>query len=251
MSMSIGMGLLAWGPIGLPPGSHVFAAHGVNALLSLPTLLAGVWGWRALASSHWSEALQAPWHCFFAGITLSAGASLIYHWAPGDLSYLAEQAATAGAFALLLCGFLAERVDARWGSRRMCLVAISAVMLASAASCFSVLILGQMDLRPMLLLLWGPALLIPTGALSLPASHTTKLDWQLILGLCATTQLLSLGDSAMLGFTGGALSGHALMHPSLAGITAWLAYRASTASSVACEDDVGLTQANTSLNTSG
>lgn len=251
MSVSIGTGLLAWGPIGSPSESHVFAAHGVDVLLSLPMLLAGVWGWHALARSHWPETMQVPWRWCFGSIALSVGLSLICHWVPGDLSRLAEQAATAAASVLLLCGFLAERVDARWGSRRTCFIAIAAVTLAGVASWFNVLLLGQMDLRPLLLLLWWPTLLVPSGALSLHASHTTTRDWQLILGLWATAQLFDLGNSAVMGFTDGALSGHALMHLCLAGAAAWLGYRASTVASVACDDDAVLTQANTSLNTSG
>ncbi|HEX3139601.1 MAG TPA: hypothetical protein VHQ87_06085, partial [Rhizobacter sp.] len=128
MSLAIAMGFLAWGPITLTPAAHLYAdtrsfggaAHGLNALLSLPLLLAGAWGWRTTGRNNWPASLQLPWRLYFACIALAGGLAAAYHVSPGDLGYLAAQAAGAGAFVLLLCAFLAERVDARFGSALAC-----------------------------------------------------------------------------------------------------------------------------------
>jgi hypothetical protein len=251
MSLAIGMGLLAWGPIPLTPGAHVHAdtrslggvTHGANVLVSLPMLWVGVWGWRALGRSGWPAALQAPWRLCFACATLAAGLAAAYHLAPTDVGYLSAQTAGAAAFVLLLCGFLAERVDARFGSGLASAVGLGVVALAGIACA-----LGAMDLRPLLLLQLLPVLLIPAGALSLPGERTAKTDWLLMLALYAVASACAVGDGAVMHFTGNALSGHALMHLCLAGVLARLAYRAGTAAEA---EATGIAQASTSWNTSG
>jgi hypothetical protein len=251
MSTAISMGLLAWGPILLTAEAHRYAdarplgglAHGVNALLSLPMLLAGAWGWHTVGRSAWPAALCTPWRLCFGFIALAGALSAVYHLAPDDRGYLAAQAAGAAAFVLLLCGFLAERVDARFGSSRSCVIALAVVVWATAASA-----LGDKDLRPLLLLQVLPVLLIPAGALSLPGGHTPQRDWLLILGLYALARVCDLGDAAVMHFTGEALSGHALMHLNLAGLAGCLAYRAATASADTLAPPA---QASTSLSTSG
>lgn len=259
MTLSIGMGLLAWGPIVLPQGAHSHAdartfagmTHGVNVMLSLPMMLAGVWGWHALGGSPWPVAVRTPWRWFFGFVTLAAALAALYHLAPGDLGYLAAQAAAMCAFVMLLCGALAERVDARFGSARACCAVLATVAVAAAASALGSPSLGQMDLRPILLLQLLPVLLIPAGALGLPGVCTRRSDWMVMLGLYTLARVCDLGDAAVMRFTG-AVSGHALMHLCLAGVAGWLAYRAcaAVAPSAPAESE-GLAQATTSLITSG
>ncbi|MBC7956007.1 MAG: hypothetical protein H7Y33_09085 [Cytophagales bacterium] len=255
MTLAIAMGLLAWGPVLLHPGAHHHAdtrslagvANGINVAFCLPMLLAGMWGWRALGRSTWPAALQTPWRWCFVCVAASAGLAAAYHLAPGNAGYLAAQATAAGAFTLLLCGFLAERVDPRFGSRTACAAALSVAGMAAGLAALST----STDVRPLLLLQLMPVLLIPAGALSLPGRQTHKADWLLILGLYALARVSDMGDAAVLRFTGGAVSGHALMHLSLAGVAAWLAYRVSAAASPEATESAGLAQATTSLSTSG
>lgn len=255
MTLAIAVGLLAWGPVLLHASAHHYAdlrslaglANGINVLFCLPMLLTGMWGWRALGRSAWPVALQTPWRWFFACVAVSAGLAAAYHLAPGDVGYLAAQAVAAGGFTLLLCGFLAERVDPRFGSRVACLAALG---LAGLAACLAALGSAP-DVRPLLLLQLLPVLLIPAGALSLSGRHTSTADWLVMLGLYALARLSDVGDAAVLRFTGGAVSGHALMHLCLAGVAAWLAYRAGAAASVRAAPAAGLAQASTSLSTSG
>jgi hypothetical protein len=250
MTLGIAMGLLAWGPIVLQPDAHDYAdlrslfglTNGVNAAFCLPMLAAGVWGWRAVTRSDWPSPLKTPWRWCFACIAITAGSAVAYHMAPGDRSYLLAQAAAAGSSGLLLCGFLAERVHARFGSRRVCAIALAVAGLAATLSWLA----ASTDLRPLLLLQLLPVLLIPAGGLSLPGRYTRKADWLLILGLYALARVSDLGDVSVLLATGGLISGHALMHLCMAGVGAWLAYRVGAAT-----QNVGLVQANTSLSTSG
>ncbi|MBC7991965.1 MAG: hypothetical protein H7Z15_01805 [Rhizobacter sp.] len=258
MTLAIAMGLLAWGPILPQSDAHQFAdmrslfglANGVNAAFCLPMLAAGVWGWRAVRRSPWPDSLQTPWRWCFACITATAGSAVAYHLAPGDRTYLVAQAAVAGSFSLLLCSFLAERVHAGFGSHRACATALGVAALAATLSSLA----ASTDLRPLLLLQLLPVLLIPAGALSLPGHHTRQADWLLVLGLYALARVSDLSDDSVLLATGGAISGHALMHLCMAGVAAWLAYRAGSASTEAlpeATDSGPVVQANTSLSTSG
>ncbi len=257
MTLAIAMGLLAWGPLLPQAGAHHFAdmrslfglAAGVNAAFCLPMLAAGVWGWLAINRGDWPSTLQTPWRWCFACIAATAGSAVVYHLAPGDGTYLVAQALVAGAFSLLLCGFLAERVHAGFGSQAACATALGVAALAATLSSLA----ASTDLRPLLLLQLLPVLLIPAGALSLPGRHTRKADWLLVLGLYALARVSDLGDDSVLLATGGAISGHGLMHLCLAGVAAWLAYRAGSASAASPEFGKSgtLAQANTSLSTSG
>lgn len=257
MTLAIAMGLLTWGPIVLQADAHDYAdgrslfgvTNGVNAAFCLPMLAAGVWGWRAVNRGGWPSTLKTPWRWCFACIAVTAGSALCYHLAPGAHSYLLAQSAAAASFILLLCSFLAERVHARFGSRRACATALAVAGLAAALSSLA----ASTDLRPLLLLQLLPVLLIPAGALSLPGLHTRKSDWLLILGLYALARASDLGDDSVLLATGGVISGHALMHLCMAGVAAWFAYRigGATTASVDVTETGELAQANTSLSTSG
>lgn len=194
-----------------------------------------------------SEEKGIGYPCIVKPVMSSSGKGQSKIDGPADVN-LAAQSVVAGAFILLLCGFLAERVDARFGSPRACAAALATVVLAAGLCALG----GVLDMRPLLLLQLLPVLLIPAGALSLPGRHTRKADWLLILGLYAAARVCDLGDTSVMRITGGAISGHALMHLCLTAVAAWLAYRASTASAaVSAAGDAGLTQANTSLSTSG
>ncbi len=256
LTLSIGVGLLAWGPVLLHLNTHSYAdartlfgvPNGASAAFSLPMVLTGAWGWRALGRSVWPASVQRPWRLYFGCITLAGGLSAAYHLVPSDFGYLAAQATAAGAFVMLLCGVLAERMDARFGTPRACVAALAMVVLATGVSSLG----AAADMRPLLMLQLLPVLLFPAGALSLRGHHTRRADWLLMLSLYALARVFDWGDAVVMRFTGGALSGHALMHLCLAGMVAWLAYRAGTgtASPVAAETG-GLAQASTSLSTSG
>ncbi|MGY4827445.1 hypothetical protein ACVNIS_02585 [Sphaerotilaceae bacterium SBD11-9] len=253
LSLAIAMGLLAWGPLPLTASTHAYAdarplgpiAQGLNALMSLPLLLAGVWAWRALGRSDWPAALRTPWRLGSICIALAGALSTAYHASPGDVAYLAAQAAGAGAFTLLSCGFLAERVDVRFGCGQSCVAALGVVALATALSAS-----GAMDVRPLLLLHLLPVLLIPAGTLGLPGSHTTRAHWLLMLGLYALARVCDASDGTIMRYTGHAVSGHSLMHLCVAAMAARLAYLATRPIEESAEDD-GSAQASTSFSTSG
>jgi len=210
-------------------------------------LLVSLWGWRVIARSGWPAAMLLPWRlsCLCAGV--AAVCATGYHAAPGDALYLAAHISSAAAYVVLVMGFLAERVDARFGSSAACHAGLALVALAGVVAS-----LGDTDIRPLLLLQLLPILLLPTGALKLTASHTRRRDWLLMLGLYTLARLLDVADEAVLRVSHQAISGHALMHLCLAGMAACLVQRAARAGAGAGEEAPnGTAQASTSLSTSG
>lgn len=248
------VGLLAWGPVVLEASAHQYAnqrrwlglPHAADVLSNLPLLLTGLWGWFATRTNAWPAELRRPWQGFFVCV---AGGSLIaatYHAAPSDTGYVLAQIAMSAAFVMLTFGMLAERVNAKFGSRSGAKAAAALVALMAAAAMLSAGIGAAIDLRPFLLLQILPVLLIPAGVLSLPGQHTRGMDWLVMLAFYAAAKVVALADAEIQAATGW-ISGHALMHLGLAGVAGRLAYRA--ASAAAAVPAAGPTQRQTSLNT--
>jgi hypothetical protein len=248
-------GLIAWGPVLLATTAHAYAddrawgglPNSANVLASLPLLAAGIWGLLATRASRWSEELRRPWMAFHACAAAAATVAAVYHAAPGDTSFILAHALTGAAFVFLGQGVLAERVHPEFGSTQALLGASALVGLA-CAFVFAGAALGHgIDMRPFMLLEVLPVLLIPAGALWLPGAHTRASDWIIMLVAYGVAKGFDAADAAVLSATGW-ISGHALMHLSLAAVAAWLAYCAASARSEAAAP---VTRRHTSLNTSG
>lgn len=248
-------GLIAWGPVLLEPTAHGYADtrawgglhNAANVLASLPLLAAAVWGSFATRDSRWSGELRRPWTAFHVCAGAAGAVAAAYHAAPGNAAFVLAHALTAAAFVFLTQGVLAERVHAGFGSFR---ALVGAALLVTFA-CTIVLLgaaLGRgIDMRPLMLLEVMPLLLIPGGALWLPGAHTRASDWIIMLVAYGVAKAFDVADAAVLAATGW-ISGHGLMHLSLAAVAGWLAYCAASARSAAEAPD---TRRHTSLNTSG
>lgn len=234
MSLAFGVGLLAWGPITLTLNDHQFAdqqtwagiPNASNVLACLPLIAVGIWGMVATLHSRWPASMRAPWFGFFALAAIHAGASSLYHLAPNDIGYVLSHWFVAGAFTLLLLGFLAERINPMYGSRAAIIAGTGLATLAALWWTLGQGVYGAGDLRAMLLLEGLPLLLIPAGALNVLGRFTPRSDWLWMLGVYALARTAGLADAELFETTGW-MSGHVLMHLLLAWVTACLAYRAS------------------------
>jgi len=256
MGLALLAGMLAWGPIGVDARHHRYAdgrawlgvPNASNVLASLLLSITGAWGWLATRASRWPTEVRQAWMSFHACATAAGLLASIYHLAPTDITFLLAHAFGAGAFTLLAAGVLAERVHARFGSARALAVVMLAVLAAATLVGLNAAQTRGVDLRPLALLEALPLLLIPSGVLSLPGLHTRRSDWMLLLLAYAAAKLFDLADAKVFELTGW-VGGHALMHLTLAVMTARLAYCAATAATDAACD--APTQRQTSLNTVG
>ena len=235
MTLAMAAGMTAWGPITLTPADHAYADQrswaGIpftfNTLSCLPLLGVSVWGALAVWRRRWASSMRGPWLGFFAMCGAMSVASLAQHLAPNDSAYAMAHGFGAAAFIMLGLAFMAERMDALFGTPPSIAAGMGVAACATGWWFIGQWSFGQGDLRPLFFFESLPLLLIPAGALSLRGDHTTAGDWFATLGLYLLARTIGLGDSLVFGWTGGSMSGHSLMHLLLAASAACLAYRAS------------------------
>lgn len=221
LAAATAIALALHGTIPQPLGYHAFAdargwlglPNAANVLSNLPFTLIGGWGlWRLSAPQH--SPAHAAWRCFCAALACTGAGSAVYHWAPHNASLVLDRLPIAWACAALLCAFLSERVDARWGqASTLCAACIAAT--ASVAWWWLSERQGHGDLRPYLYLQFLPMLLVP-AALCMKLrvqNHSGVPDaaWWAVLALYAAAKLMEFADHTAfdaLAFT----SGHTLKH---------------------------------------
>lgn len=220
------------GPIAQWPGYHEFAdrrawlglPNAADVLSNLPFAGVGLWGLMRLRPPSLSMPAHAAWRVLCIALIATSAGSAFYHWAPANGPLVADRLPIAWACAALLCGFLAERLDTRWGSAR---VLTAALCLATA----SVLYWwfseqrGAGDLRPYLLVQFAPMLLIPATLWLKPIPVATGCTaagaWWVMLGLYAAAKAVELADQSVFD-TLGWVSGHTVKHLLAAAATAWI-----------------------------
>lgn len=259
MTFAVAMGLIAWGPILLTAQVHEYAGdrmwlgmpEAANVWVNLVMFVVGAWGWRATLASHWPAQLRMPWQLFQICAMVSAVVAALYHARPGDTLFVLAHVSTASGFVMLTLGLLAERVHPQFCSRLSCGLVLLAIALTGVAMLISHSLGVALDMRPLFLLEIIPLLVIPAGALSLPGRVTQAVDWIVVLTLYALAKLLEASDAFVLEASGW-VSGHTLMHLSLAAAVGWMAYCAAVAGAAAKSAAIGsgeTSQRETSLNT--
>ena len=260
MMLAMAVGMMAWGPIQLPTPSHGWAhprpwfgePGAVDALACLPLLASSVWGMASLQRSRWPASLRLPCTAFFALASLLALSSAAYQLDPSGDGDAVNRAFAAGTVTMLVLAFLAERVDALFGSGPAVLGGAALVACATLWWFTGEYARGRGDLRPLLFIEYLPLLLVPAGALRLPGRFTRSVDWLAVLGLYLAALVARWVDQAA-GAPARYVDGTALMHLLLAGLAAAVAYRAGVAPGdkrAATPSPSEPTQRRTSLNTS-
>jgi hypothetical protein len=193
--------------------------NALNVLSNLPFLLVGVLGWWIVSSkSHFLQSSERwPYAVCFTGVALTAAGSAWYHWSPDNSTLVWDRLPMALAFMGLLAATIAERVSVRLGVSL--LAPLIAVGIASVFYWRMTEASGAGDLRPYVLVQFGPAILIPAMALLFPPRYTLGKRYCRILGWYAAAKILEAGDGVIFA-AGGVVSGHTLKHLA----AAWACY---------------------------
>lgn len=218
--------LLLHGPIPQWASYHDFAdqrswlgvPNAADVLSNLPFALIGAW-------ALWSRRMLPPsdaslaWRAFAIALIATAAGSALYHWAPDNASLAFDRLPIAWACAALTCAFLAERLDARWGSPAVLATALAAASASVALWWWSEQA-GRSDLRPYLFVQFLPMLLVPSALLlRLPSrcagAAPDKGWWGVLIGY-ALAKGLELADHAVFD-QAAVVSGHTLKHLAAAG----------------------------------
>lgn len=234
----LALGLLLHGPIPQWASYHQFAdqrdwlglPHAADVLSNLPFALIGLWALWARRDEPRRDAWLA-WQAFAAALVATAAGSSIYHWAPHNASLAFDRLPIAWACAALACAFLAERVDARWGSARVLAAALLAASASVALWWWSEQA-GRSDLRPYLFVQFLPMLLVPAALLMrLPRRYPSgapDVAWWGVLAGYALAKALEVADQSVFDALG-LVSGHTLKHLAAAGAAGWLVAAAQRA----------------------
>jgi len=180
--------------------------HFWNVVSNLPFLVIGLMGLRLLCTRR--EDAQAAWVTLFAGIALCAFGSVWYHIAPSDPTLVWDRVPIGIAFMGFFCALLAEHLDgagkraARLALFPLASFSVAAILWWRSSGDLSLWIWVQ--LAPML------AIVMVLALLRGRYSHRRYMAWALAWYVLA--KALELGDTAVMGWTGGAMSGHALKH---------------------------------------
>lgn len=207
-----------------PPHYHEFADQRVlwgvpfamDVLSNLPFALAGVAGaWCLLmlpprALSNVQRAMSA---LFFAGLVLTAAASMGYHWQPDDAGLAVDRYGMAVAFAGLLGLAAAGRVSERAGAALgLALLLLAPLSVHAWSATGNVLPWAVLQFGGMGLVLWL--------ALLRPVPTALDIRWGLVILAYAVAKLLEANDHLLFEATGQLVSGHTLKHV-VAALAAW------------------------------
>jgi hypothetical protein len=211
------MGAALLGPvITQPAGYHDFADQRVlwglpfamDVLSNLPFAIAGLAGiWlvgeaplRALSNVQRAMAIL-----FFAGLLLTAGGSIWYHWQPDDAGLAVDRAGMGVVFAGLLGLAAAGRVSGRSGVLLgLTVLLLSPIAIKVWSSTGDVWPWGVLQFGGMALIVWLAWLKARPGALDI------RLGWVILA--YAAAKLLEMNDQAIFDLSGDLVSGHTLKH---------------------------------------
>ncbi|WP_341675574.1 hypothetical protein [Niveibacterium sp. SC-1] len=208
------LGLVAAGPVHLPPHYHAFAdqrawagiPQAADVLSNLAFLLAGLWGVRVMWRSP-ERPSRAAWWLFAGGVVAVALGSSWYHLAPDDARIVWDRIPIALACAGLSAAVLCERFELLEIEAN----ALTAVLATAAtASVLAIDWLGG-DLRPYLVLQLVPLLVLPLLQWSHAAPRQERWATSAAALLYLLAKLCELGDAAILAQLQ-LVSGHTLKH---------------------------------------
>lgn len=184
--------------------------NALNVLSNIPFALVGLFGMATLARAPGRSSGAKPGYLvFFAGVLLTAFGSAYYHAAPGDGRLVWDRLPMTLAFAGLLSGLLAERVDRRLG--RALLAPLVVLGVGSVLYWRWTELRGLGDLRPYALLQFGPIVLLPLILVLYPGRPGSARWLMAAFFLYALAKVCEAADAPIFAL-GLGLSGHTLKH---------------------------------------
>lgn len=233
-----------FGPaVAQPADYHAFADQRVlwglpfamDVLSSLAFALsggAGAWCLFMLPSRALSTVQRAMAALFFAGLMLTAAASIWYHWQPDDAGLAVDRYGMAVAFAGLLGLAAAGRVSERAGAALgLALLVLAPLGVQAWSATGNVLPWAVLQFGGMGLVLWL--------ALLRPRPAALDIRWSLVILGYAAAKLLEANDHLVYEATGQLVSGHALKHVAAA-LAAWPVVAAIAALGKAKQNAAGI-----------
>ena len=180
----------------------------MDVLSNLPFAIAGLAGIWLLGEAPLralSNVQRAMAVLFFAGLLLTAGGSIWYHWQPDDAGLAIDRAGMGVVFAGLLGLAAAGRVSERAGALLgLTVLLLSPIAIKVCSSTGNVWPWGVLQFGGMALIVWLAWLR--------PRANSLDVRWGWVILAYALAKLLEMNDHAIFDLTGHLVSGHTLKH---------------------------------------
>lgn len=216
----IAAGALLWllsEPLPQPLAYHHFAdqrslfgiPHAMNVLSNVVFCLAGVWGVTSITKRTAKlSGIDLTYLIFFVGVFFTGLGSAYYHWSPDNTTLVWDRLPMTVAFMAFTSLVVSERCSEVLGYRIFpWLLALGALSVIHWV--------WQDDLRPYLMVQFGPILVLPLLIWRFSGPGSCWLWFTIVFYLAA--KLLELSDHQVLQWTEGLVSGHTLKHVIAAG----------------------------------
>lgn len=185
--------------------------------------LVGLWGVTGARASRLFDrpADGLPYRLFFAGVAVLGLTSSVFHWDPDFETLALDRLAMTVPFMAFASAFFADRIDRTVGLRLV--LPVSVVLgAASVGYWLHSETVGRGDLRPYVLVQFGPMLLLPLICWLYPKARYTDVRYLgAILVVYLVAKLLEVADELVYESTRQVVSGHTLKHL-VAAVACWL-----------------------------
>lgn len=178
--------------------------HALNVLSNLAFSVIGIWGFVLVCNRSAGFSNSAMMYLvFFAGIFFIGFGSGYYHWAPDNNTLVWDRLPMTVAFMAFTAIVISERYNQSFGFK-----IFPWLLVAGAASVFYWSLLD--DLRPYILIQFGPILILPMVIWRFNGPGTRWLWFTIIF--YAAAKVLEIADQPIFELTEGVVSGHTLKH---------------------------------------
>jgi hypothetical protein len=176
----------------------------LNVLSNVPFVIVGLWGWCLIGwKSPKTPRTDSVYLAFFTGVLFTGIGSAYYHWSPDDASLVWDRLPMTVGFMSFTAMIIVERCNETVGLRLFPYLLTVGVLSVGYWT-------WQGDLRPYLLVQFGPMLFLPIIIWRFKGPGTRWLWATVVFYLLAKT--LELFDQEIFMVTGSLVSGHALKH---------------------------------------
>ena len=256
LSIAAGVAVFSFPAIPQDIAYHTFADHRtilgipnfLNVISNLPFVLIGIYGLAVLRQlgtkdaqgSFIEKAGKWPYVLFFTGLALTGLGSVCYHLVPDNTRLFWDRLPMAMAFMSFFSAIIAERITIKAG-----LISLFPFLIMGIASVIYwefTEMLGRGDLRPYILVQYGPMLIIPVILFLFPARYSRSRNLLGVFIFYGLAKIFELFDAQIYSL-GHIVSGHSLKHLASAAAAFWVIRMIRLRSPISTEERKGTSAA--------
>ena len=235
LSVAAGIAVFSFPAIPQDIAYHTFADHRtilgipnfLNVISNLPFVLIGIYGLSVLRQLRTKDSRNSfvekverwPYVLFFIGLTLTGISSAYYHLSPDNARLFWDRLPMAVVFMSFFSAVIAERITVK--AELISLFSFLIMGIASVIYWEFTEMLGRGDLRPYILVQYGPILIIPAILFLFPPRYSGSNNLIGVFIFYGLAKIFELLDAQIFPL-GHIVSGHSLKHLASAAAAFWV-----------------------------